>query len=274
MGFHIALPNDGSPDQLVELACNAEELGYDGVWVAEHVLPPYRHPDPSYASEYDPFVLLSYLAAHTARVRIGTSVLVLPLRNPFVVAKQAASLDVVAGSRLELGIGVGWDSTEFVSVGERFGNRGRRADEAVRLLRHLWSGAPGGFHGDFYHYTSGDFTPVRPAGVPITVGGFSSAAVERAATLGDAWQSVYLDGVGTDPEAFGVLAAELKRRSAGRIRTTVKRFVRHRDEVDALIDELGAWRRAGADDVVIWFGELSEFGWLQQLFAQKVKVPA
>jgi alkanesulfonate monooxygenase SsuD/methylene tetrahydromethanopterin reductase-like flavin-dependent oxidoreductase (luciferase family) len=83
MGFHVALPNDG----------------LDGMWVAEHVLPPTRHPDPSYASEYDPFVLLSYLAAHTSRVRIGTSVLVLPLRNPFNVAKQAASLPIAATMR-------------------------------------------------------------------------------------------------------------------------------------------------------------------------------
>ena len=179
MGFHVALPNDGSPEQITDLARQAESLGFDGVWVAEHVLPPSHHPDPSYASEYDPFVLLSYLAAHTSRVRIGTSVLVLPLRNPFVVAKQAASLDRLSGGRLELGIG--WDSAEFGTVGEEFGNRGRRADEAVALLRHLWSGSPEPFDGEFYPYQAGNFTPVRPAGVPITVGGFSDAAVERAA---------------------------------------------------------------------------------------------
>jgi probable F420-dependent oxidoreductase len=159
MGFHVALPNDGSPEQITDLARQAEALGFDGVWVAEHVLPPDRHPNPSYASEYDPFVLLSHLAAHTSRVRIGTSVLVLPLRNPFIVAKQAASLDRLSGGRFELGVGVGWDSAEFTSVGEEFANRGRRADEAIGLLRHLLSGSPDPFNGEFYPYESGDFHP-------------------------------------------------------------------------------------------------------------------
>jgi probable F420-dependent oxidoreductase len=274
MGFHVALPNDGSPEQITELAHRAEELGFDGVWVAEHVLPPTRHPDPSYASEYDPFVLLAHLAAHTSRVRIGTSVLVLPLRNPFVVAKQAASLDRLSGGRFELGVGVGWDSAEFGLVGEEFGNRGRRADEAIGLLRHLWSGSPEPFDGEFYPYESGDFTPVRPAGVPITVGGFSNAAVERALRFADGWQSLYLDGAGTDPAEFARKAAELKRRSDGRIRTTIKRYVRDSDQVDGLIDEIADWHLAGADDIVIWFGEPHVFGRLQEEFAQKAKVPA
>ncbi|MCW2686965.1 MAG: hypothetical protein JWR37_1855 [Mycobacterium sp.] len=274
MGFHVALPNDGSPEQITDLARRAEALGFDGVWVAEHVLPPTRHPDPSYASEYDPFVLLSYLAAHTSRVRTGTSVLVLPLRNPFNVAKQAASLDRLSGGRFELGIGVGWDRAEFGSVGEDFGNRGRRADEAITLLRHLWSGSSESFDGEFYPHHSGDFTPIRPAGVPITVDGFSDAAIQRALRFGNAWQSLYLDGAGTDPAEFARKAAELKRRSDGRIRTTIKRYVRDSGQVDGLIDELADWHRAGADDIVIWFGEPHVFGRLQEEFAQEAKVPA
>lgn len=88
------------------------------------------------------------------------------------------------------------------------------------------------------------------------------------------WQSLYLDGAGTDPTQFGRLAGELRRASDGRIRTTIKRYGRNDDEVHALTDEIADWRRAGADDVVIWFGEPSEFGRLQQRFAQKVQVPA
>jgi probable F420-dependent oxidoreductase len=274
MGFHVALPNDGAPEQLVELAAAAEQFGFDGVWVAEHVLPPTRHPDPSYASEYDPFVLLSFLAAHTSRVRIGTSVLVLPLRNPFIVAKQAATLDRLSGGRLELGVGVGWDSEEFDSIGASFGDRGQRADEAIGLLRQLWSGSGDGFDGKYYRYRRGDFTPIRPSGIPITVGGFSAAALRRTLRFADAWQSLYLDGAGTDQAEFARHASELKRASDGRIRTTIKRYVHTADDVDALIEEIPGWRRAGADDVVIWFGSPTEFGRLQQRFAQKVKVPA
>ena len=272
MGFHVALPNDGSIEQLTELATAAENLGFDGVWLAEHVLPPIKHPDPAYAAEYDPLVLLGFIAAHTTTVRVGTSILVLPLRNPFVVAKQAATVDALSDGRLELGVGVGWDADEFTAVGAQFHDRGRRTDEAIGVLRHLWAGNTDGLLGEHYSFGGGYPTPVRPQGIPITIGGHSTAAVNRAARLGDRWQSIYFNNSGTDPATFRAIAADLKRRTEGRVTTAIKRFVRTADQVDALVDELDTWRRAGADDVVVWFGEPAVFGPLQERFARKAQV--
>lgn len=272
MRFHVALPNSGSPDDLVDLTVRAESLGYAGVWLADHVLPARRHPDPSYASEYDPLILLGMLSAHTSLIRLGTSILVLPLRNPYVVAKQAASLDALSGGRLNLGIGVGWDAEEFAAIGASFGDRGLRTNEAVALMRHLWSGSREDFIGKYYNYLGGDFTPVRPSSIPITVGGFSRQAIQRAINIGDGWQSVYLDGLGTDPAQFASANREIKDATDGKTRTMIKRYARNREQLHSLIAELDDWAGAGADDIVIWFGEPAGFSALQEEFAHKVKV--
>lgn len=274
MSFQIALPNSGPARDLADLAVLAESLNFTHAWVAEHVLPPQRHPDPSYDSVFDPFVLLSYVAAVTTTIRLGTSVLVLPLRNPYVVAKQAASLDEASRGRFDLGIGVGWDAEEFASVGAEFGNRGKRADEQVALLRHLWSGAETGFLGRFHGHERADFTPVRPDGIPITVGGNSKAARERAIRLGDAWQPFYSDGNGLGVDAFARAAADVKDRTAGRVRTAVKLYVRDTDQVDALARETPDWLAAGADDIVIWFGEIDGYADRLTRFADTVAVTA
>ena len=271
MAFHVALPNDGDPSLLIDLAVQAEELGFVGAWVAEHVLPPKGYPDPSYDSEYDPFTLLSFLASRTTTIRLGTSVVVLPLRNPFVLAKQVASVDALSGGRFELGIGVGWDPEEFAAVGETFTNRGRRTDEAIALLRNLWSGGDNGFHGDFYSYEKGDFTPVRPAGIPISVGGFSEHAIQRAIRLGDAWQSINLDGAGSTFEHFAKNTQIIKERTNGRVRSTIKRYVRDAAQTDALVDEIPRWLEAGADDIVVWFGQPQVFADLQSRFADQIQ---
>ena len=138
---------------------------------------------------------------------------------------------------------------------------------------------PGEIYGFIGHNGAGKTTTLKSVvGIQqfdsgrITIGGHSPAAVNRAARLGDRWQSIYFDNSGTDPATFRAIAADLKRRTEGRVTTAIKRFVRTADQVDALVDELDSWRRAGADDVVVWFGEPSVFGSLQERFARKAQV--
>jgi len=133
----VVLPNeaaDADPRRLADLARQAEELGYDTAWLPDHLLPPAEY-GPVYGGVYEPLVTMGWLAAATTRIRFGTSVLVLPLRSPFAVAKQAATLHRLSGGRVVLGVGIGWDEREFTAVGADFRTRAARTDEGLRLLR-------------------------------------------------------------------------------------------------------------------------------------------
>src|SRR3982074_3180260 len=217
MDVHIALPNGhrgvtlGELTQITEVA---EELGFDGVWPLDHVVVG-ADLKARYSWVIEPMTLLGYLAARTSRIRLGTSVIVLGMRNPFVVAKQAATLDLLSNGRFTLGLGAGYSEPEFRNVGASavWSTRGKRLDEAIRLLRHLWSGAQGPFDGQFYRYEEGYFGPPPPQGerLPILIGGSSDGALKRAATLGDIWQST-----GLKPEEFGTKAEQLRRYANGR----------------------------------------------------------
>jgi probable F420-dependent oxidoreductase len=203
--FGLTLVGGGAMAQPLmagELARTAEHLGFAALWVPEHVIVPMhiesRYPytaDGTFprgaqmVDAPDPFVWLSYVAAATDRIRLGTGVLVLPQRDPFVVAKQVASLDLLSGGRLELGIGVGWMAEEFDVLGASFEDRGRRTDEYIAVMRRLWSEHPASFSGDYVSFEACTSLPhpVQPDGVPIIVGGDSAAAARRAGRLGNGW---------------------------------------------------------------------------------------
>src|SRR6202022_1628835 len=211
MKVHIALPNGHrgvTTKQLMEITAVAEELGFAGVWPLD---PALVGPDlkDRYPWVIEPLTLLGYLAARTSRIRLGTSVIVLGMRNPFVVAKQAATLDLLSNGRFTLGLGAGHPEPEFRNVGASgvWTTRGKRLDEAIRLFRHLWSGAQAPFDGQFYKYEEGYFGPLPPQGerLPILIGGNSDAALKRAATLGDVWQSTRVK-----PEEFALKAEQLR----------------------------------------------------------------
>src|ERR1700738_951487 len=217
MDIHVALPNGHrglTLGQLTQITEVAEELGFNGVWPLDHVL---VGPDLKdvYSWVIEPMTLLGYLAALTSRIRLGTSVIVLGMRNPFVVAKQAATLDLLSSGRFTLGLGAGYSEPEFRNIGASgvWTTRGKRLDEAIRLFRHLWSGAGGQFEGEFYRYDEGYFGPPPPQGerLPILIGGASDAALRRAGTLGDIWQST-----GLSPEDFGLGAEKGRRFAHGR----------------------------------------------------------
>ena len=177
-------------------ACDAH--GIESLWTVEHpVVPaiydseyPYdssgKMPIPTEWPFPDPLVWLTWVAAHTKKVRLGTGVLILPLRNPVVLAKEIATLDAMSGGRVELGIGVGWLEEEFAALGVPFERRGERTDEYIEVLRALWSPGPTSAAGPIVRFddmvSSPD--PVQSS-VPIVVGGHSHAAARRAGRLGD-----------------------------------------------------------------------------------------
>ncbi|MDR7515622.1 MAG: LLM class F420-dependent oxidoreductase [Armatimonadota bacterium] len=182
-------PFGASPtrERILEVARAAEEMGYDSVWASDHLLPPANRP--RYGTLFECLTTLAYVAGQTRRVRLGTSVLVLPLRHAVEVAKQVATLDALSGGRVILGVGAGWIPEEFAALGADFRHRGRHLDEAIRVLRLLWSEPRPSFAGTFYQFRDVLFgpLPVQPGGPPIWVGGYTDAALRRAARLGDAW---------------------------------------------------------------------------------------
>lgn len=241
--LQVVLPDESAamaPERLVELAIAAEELGYGTAWLPDHLLPPGEFG--SYGGVYEPLVTIGYLAARTTRIRFGTSVLVLPMRSPYVVAKQAATLHRLSGERIVLGIGAGWAADEFAAVGAVFEERGRRTDEALAIVRDLFEGRDRG----------GVFEPALRAPLPIMIGGTTTPALRRAARYGDEWQ-----GLGLDGPAFA--AAVTKLRSYGsrtvKVGTRLDWSTGDPEPVAAMAHELVD---AGAETVAMSFGNERE----------------
>lgn len=173
------VPDPGRYHAVAELA---EELGYDSIWAGEHLS--FHNPI------LDLGVALSVFAAVTERILLGAGVVLLPLRHPSLVAKQAASLDYVSGGRLLLGVGVGGEGAQdFEAAGVPLAERGSRADEGIAALRRLFADRPASFSGRHYRFEAVSIEPasIQPGGPPILVGGRSEAAHRRAGTLGDGW---------------------------------------------------------------------------------------
>src|SRR5499426_3435725 len=183
------------PESVQRLARAIERIGYDHIDIFDHVvmgIPIEGRPKGPYNPAMpilEAFMTLGYLAAVTTRITLGTEVLVLPQRQPTLVAKQVSTLDTLSGGRVRLGIGVGWQASEYEGLGENFRTRGARMDEAIRLLRAWWSEAQVDFAGRHYRVTAMAMEPKPPQGgrLPIWVGGMSEAALRRVAQLGDGW---------------------------------------------------------------------------------------
>jgi probable F420-dependent oxidoreductase len=225
-GVHLAASGPAAtPERIGRLAARAEELGFDSLWVSDHVVIPtewaseYPYGPPgtftleSSRNYYEPLITLAWVAGATRRVRLGTSILVVPYRNPVLVAKQAATLDALAGGRLVLGIGVGWLEEEFEAVGNpHFRRRGVLTDEYIQLYRALWTGQPTSFEGRFYQLRSviAEPRPAQQPGPPIWVGGHGERALRRTVELGDAWAAIRIsvDEFRQGGERLRELAAE------------------------------------------------------------------
>ena len=210
MDFGFSLPGRGplaKPDLVLNLAQKAEQLGYSSLFVTDHVVLPTAsksfypyHPSGQFPGGMDqdylePLTLMTYLAAATKKIRLGTSVLIIPYRNPLVTAKMLASLDVLSGGRVILGAGVGWLQEEFVALGAPpFGERGRVSDEYLRLMRECWAKDQIDFKGTYYRVSDIVFLPkpLQKPGIPIWIGGHTDGALRRAGELGDGWHPIGL----------------------------------------------------------------------------------
>ena len=179
-----------TPLYLGSFAERAEALGYASLWSFQRLLVPEGSGmEPVYRSVLDPLVALGFLAARTSRIRLGVATICLPYVSPAVLAKQATTVDVLSGGRLDLGLGIGWMPEEFVATGASTARRGARAEEFLAVLRTLWADEVSSFSGEFYTIPAGrqDPRPVQQPGPPVLLGGMSHPAIERAGRLADGW---------------------------------------------------------------------------------------
>ena len=221
---------------VARLARLAEELGFESIWAVDHVVmcadyesvypydPSGRSPFHADVVQPDPLQWLAWAGASTTTLKLGTGILILPIRNPVVLAKTVASLDRLSGGRVLLGVGVGWVAEEAAAVGSDFATRGARTDEAIDAMRELWREKPTAtFHGPTIHFDGvvSRPKPSRPEGVPILIGGHSHAAARRAGRLGDGFYPLGVYGSELDA-LLGVMreAATAAGRSAEAIEIT------------------------------------------------------
>lgn len=253
MELQVVLPNEfpTMPARtLVDLARTAEDLGYTTAWLPDHVLPPGEY-GASFGGVHEPLVTIGHLTAVTEHLRFGTSVLVAPLRDPFVLAKQVATLHQLSGGRVTLGVGVGWNVPEFDAVGADYAHRGAVTDDMLALLAHLFAGGAAPYQGRRFSYEQGVFAPIPDGSVPIMVGGNSDAALRRAARYGDVWQ-----GIPADPGAFAERVRALAGLAGDRAVVPALRIGWDGSTpVEQVADEAIAYREAGAAQLAVHFGE-------------------
>lgn len=208
MRIGIHLPQYGKVigrDNLVEAARAAEAMGFADVWVSDHVVHPAEQ---GYPAPYllDPLTTLTWAAASTERIGLGTSVWVAPMHEALESANAFASLDVLSGGRLTIGVGVGWSEREYQALGRDFGDRGARADEIIDVWRAAWGEDPASFHGDHHDFTDIRVLPRPERRIPIWVGAGSEPGYRRAVERADGFQLL-----GLDPEAARPVVERLRR---------------------------------------------------------------
>jgi probable F420-dependent oxidoreductase len=209
MKFGIAVPNFGlyaNREQILEISALAEELRYDSLWVSDHIVIPASHKVFG-DTFHDPLVTLAYIAAGTDKLELGTSVMVLPYRNPLVLGKMVSTLDTLSRGRVILGVGTGWMEGEFEALGVNFKERGKVTDEYIEIMKELWTSENPEYNGDYLEFSNIKFLPKpeRKPHPPIWVGGESAGAMKRAVKYGDGWHPV-----GLTPGTFREKAEYLK----------------------------------------------------------------
>ena len=250
-----------APGQLVELAVCAEELGFDALWLGEHVLRPLshgsRHPSTGTVQHHtgpivgetteltDPLAVLAAVAASTSRIALGTAVYVAALRHPLLTARTTITVQELSGGRLILGVGAGWLAEEFEALGVPFDRRFARTDECVEIMRKAWSGKAFSHDGDHYRFDAVQLHP-RPAPVPVVYGGNGPQALARAARLGDGWFSS-----GTPEFGDAVALVREIRRLRDEAGTTGD-FPCYVRVAGTGAEGLERYRDNGIDDLVLW----------------------
>jgi len=232
-----------------QAAVLAEELGYSDVWVSDHVAVPTGADYPPSAYVFEPLVALTWVAAHTKRVGLGTTVLVLPMRNPLIVAKMVASLDHLSGGRVILGIAAGWLEAEFNALGVPFAERGQRTDEAIDIMRRVWTDdhITADYPVHNAHFVSMRTKPQPQRHLPLWIGGHADVALRRAIAVGDGWHGAFLS-----PEQT---ARRVKKLRAERPESSFPISMRTRwdavdDDNDLILTEIDHYREVGVTHFV------------------------
>ncbi|MFI0356125.1 TIGR03619 family F420-dependent LLM class oxidoreductase [Actinomadura sp. 9N407] len=259
IGFAVPVSGGWStPANQVQVAQQAEELGYHSIWTLQRLLNPAGDSGMPYRAVPDPLVTLAYLAGLTDRVRLGVAIVNVPFYSPALLAKQAATLDHVASGRLDLGLGLGWMPEEFAAAGAPMERRGARAEEFIAAMRSLWAGAGEGFDGEFYRWPPVvmEPAPLQSPEPPILLGGAAEPALRRAGRLAAGWVSASR----ADPSSLGTSIAIVREeaekagrdpaalrfvcRAAVRVREAARRDRRpltgSHDEIRADFDDLAA----------------------------------
>jgi probable F420-dependent oxidoreductase len=250
MQIGIHLPHAGeqsTPDRIRRAAQQAEDMGLSDVWVSEHIIVP-RATFPRSPLFYDPVLSLTWAAAVTKRVRLGTSVLVLPMRHPLPLAKELATLQNFSEGRLILGVGVGWLEAEFAALGVPFRERGRRLDEGIALMRAVWSQDPVTFAGKFIPADLTEMTmrPFPDKPIPIWFGARSESAFRRTVRIGDGWHGSQL----TPTEAAPVVARLRRDRPEPGFAISMRTHWNGKDHGE-LRDRIAAYAAVGVQHVMV-----------------------
>jgi len=234
MQLGVHLPHVGrkaGPETIRRAAEQAEALGYDDVWTSEHIIVPKDAPYPPSAIFYEPVMTLLWAAAFTKRVRLGTSVLVLPMRHPIPLAKELATVQNLSGGRLILGAGVGWMEAEFSALGVPFKERGRRMDEGLAMMNAVWNDDPISFDAKYIPAVIQEMRmlpkPVAP--IPVWIGGRAEVALARATRVCQGWHG--------------------SRYSPEEVKTIVERLRRDRPEPEFTISMRSAWDGKNPDEL-------------------------
>jgi probable F420-dependent oxidoreductase len=281
-----------TPENIRGAAVWAEELGYDSVWVSDHVVVPHANVVNFGETIFDPLVTLAVIAGATRRVRLGTTVLIVPYRNAVVTAKMVSSLDALSGGRVVLGIGAGWVAAESAMLGVPFAERGVMTDEHLEAMRELWTSAAPSFSGKYTQFSGLVFEPkpVQKPHPPIWVGGHSRAALRRTVEFGAAWHPI-----NRPPAELRAGVAELARLSRERGRAVLPLLTLRNDirvtapgesvpasshggrvlagEPTHLVEEIGELRACGVEHLVLEFlaADGRELDGQMTAFAERVR---
>ena len=262
MRVGIHLPHIGrksGPGAIRRAAIQAEELGFADAWTSEHIIIPKGVPYPPSAIFYDPVLTLTWAAAFTKRIGLGTSVLVLPMRHPLPLAKELATLQNLSEGRLILGAGVGWMEVEFAALGVPFRERGRRMDEGIAMMRAVWGEDPVTFRAHHIPAVIEEMRmlpqPVTP--IPIWIGGSSEAALARAIRLADGWHGSRLS-----PEQATPIVRRLREQRPEAEFAISLRYGWDGKDDSALRTRLASYGGAGVEHVLIEPAERELEDWL------------
>jgi probable F420-dependent oxidoreductase len=295
MNFGVWIPNCrhlATPDIIKTTAVRAEQIGYDSVWVSDHVVVPRANIANFGETVFDPLVTLAVVAGATSRVRLGTTVLIVPYRHAVVTAKMISSLDALSGGRVDFGIGAGWVAAESAMLGVPFAERGAMTDEYLQAMRELWTSPAPSFAGKYTQFSDLVFEPkpVQRPHPPIWVGGHSRAALRRTVQFGAAWHPI-----NRSPDELRAGRAELARLCQARGRSAPPILTLRNDihvltsgqsapasshagraltgEPAALIDQIGELAACGVEHLVLEFlaADGRQLAEQMALFAERVR---